>query len=300
MNVMNNSMNMDNSTDMDNSPNADKSISNNVTKIVITGALGCGKTSYVALSLYCMYRLSLRKDSTYALWTMDHENETIYLSDYPDLMKRGKWPDKTQIKFEGLFHLEYDNFISRCCMGSWRKRTRSESLVRLVDLSGEVCSRKEQDAKDFSEALQKTQDAEYFMLVVDACRMEDNDEVQKDTMKGLGFILDKHIREKKDIKLAVVFTKCDRLSPDRYPVETRVEDLTNRFQDYCSAASQVFAKATTEYFCVSCLPNPAHLEVSTMAGSVANSDWSWEDMIDQLGPWEWMFKKMSYLRGLTW
>lgn len=264
-------------------------------KIAIVGAAEAGKTCYVSLSLACLCQLSFEKDAKYSLWTKNKENETAYLADYPRLMSRGVWPAKTEFKVEGLFHLEYDTIFSGLCLGR-----RSECMFRLIDINGDLCRKSMQSDARAVEILNATQDVKYFMLMVDVSRLtEDND--QADTIKGVADLLERRLSEKKEIYLAVVFTKCDLLSPPER--EKGADELLKGFRSMCANdATQMFTKTqkTIKGFCVSCVSNPEHRRTDVANGVVGNGSWSWEDMKDQLGPWKWIFGHMTSFTGSLW
>lgn len=266
-------------------------------KIVITGSPGSGKTSYVALSLCCIYQMSAQKNSPYSLWTEDTQKETVYIMDYPQKMKKGEWPSKTQIQFDGFFNVDHDNPI---CI--W---PRCSTDFQMIDLPGELCSREtlteqlSHDTGDLKALLERVREAKYFMLMVDVTRLEDAEaDEQKDTLRGISDILNDIVSPK--IRIAIVFTKCDRLNPDLYPEEKREDLLRRKFQEYHAAASKVFSKATIRYFCVSCLPKGGHRDTDVKRGVIATKDWSWEDMKTQLQPWIWIFKQESIFGKCKW
>ena len=264
-------------------------------KIAIVGSGEAGKTCYVSLSLACLCQLSFEKDAKYSLWTKNKENETAYLADYPRLMSRGVWPAKTQFKVEGLFHLEYDTIFSGLCLGR-----RSECRFRLIDINGDFCLKSTQSDPRAVEILNATKDVKYFMLMVDVSRLTE-DEKQKDMIVGVADMLERRLSEGKEIYLAVVFTKCDLLSPPER--DAGADELLKSFRSECAtSASQMFTKTqkTINGFCVSCVSNPEHRQMDVAKGAVGNSLWSWEDMKDQLGPWKWIFGHMTSFTVSLW
>lgn len=266
-------------------------------KIVIAGGARAGKTSYIALSLSCLFRLSRKQSATYALYTDDG---ILYLADYPRHMREGDWPQKTDFFYGATFGLSYDNFISRLCWGNWRKGTRSSLLFSLVDLNGDLFSLPDQEGQDCAAALNQAEGARFYMLMVDVCRLLDKDSDQGNVLQGLARMLEVRLRQHQAINLAIVFTKCDMLDPQGYPPKDRKKLLVEAFEEYSPYASRVFAEAVTEYFCVSCLPDESHRKTDMKRGVIANEHWTSEDMRDQLGPWIWFFKKMSFLHGIAW
>lgn len=264
-------------------------------KIVITGSPGSGKTSYVALSLSCMHEIAKQENRTYFIWAENDEKGDEYLG-FELPMQKGEWPSKTQIKFEELFHVEHDNPI---CI--W---PRCSTDFQLIDLPGELCScetlneQLSHDTGDLKALLEEVKEAKYFMLMVDVTRLENVDE-QKDTLKGISVMLRDIVSPK--IRIAIVFTKCDRLNPDLYPEKEREDLLRKKFQKYHAAASKVFCKATIRYFCVSCLPVEEHRDTDVKRGVIATKDWSCEkDMKTQLQPWIWIFKQESMFGQCKW
>ena len=260
--------------------------------VAISGAGGSGKTSYVSFSLACLQHLSSEGAVPYAFWLESGSAEKLYLADYPEAMRVGKWRERTSYWVGIQAHIENRTGIGSAMSRVTGRLFRTKKRWEIIDIGGDFCRRIFQSFSRFISLLEKVQYARAYMLVVDP---QDNPGLaeRRDLAAGIAGIVHESLERWGKVYVAIVFSKCDLLDPARYRVETCLEQLRNEFMErYAGFLSELFAKAEYEFFCVSCLPVTEHATEVAPYGRVATRDWSYHDLQDQLAPWKWILSRV--------
>lgn len=257
-------------------------------KVALIGAVGSGKTSYVSFSLACLQHLSSEGALPCTFCLESGGAKKQYLTDYPEAMRVGKWPERTQYMAEVKARVERRTGMSSLMSGVGGKFLRMERRWELIDVGGDFCRRIFQSFSHFSTILEKVRDARTYILMVDPQANPDLAE-KWDIAAGIARIVHAGLERWGKVYVAIVFSKCDLLDPERYPVENRLEQLRNEFMErYAGYLSELFAKAEYEFFCVSCLPVAGHAREVPPCGRAATWEWSYHDLHEQLAPWKWI------------
>lgn len=283
---------------------------NDVKHIITLGCPASGKTNYMACALAYIGKYM----TDVIAFKGNEKNFSILLDQVQEDLQEGNWLDKTQVKRDYCF----ESKISRKWF--WR---RKHSEVQLHDWTGEAFDELEDLSKWHMAPEHKDSFlndlclSEYILILVDARCLLNKKLTSKyrKCLAGLQEELQKAQKIKKRTRhFAIAVSKADMLeSTGQWGIKEAAKKVFTSANKYCALLDgglQVqkiksdvekqlfdvfFRYAAWEGFpyeiCpVSCIPKREHRIHDTKRGLIPSSQWSLEDLKDQMTPFKWIFK----------
>ncbi len=286
-----------------------------------------GKTAYLSLILGLLQRCSGQAGNFSMMPSAEQKvkESKEYITLNVEDMKRGIWPDKTRQLVTLDYHVRHNRFVpalgpwlgtfgdpfTTTAQKNWPDRIidffarpwMCKRTIRFYDCMGELFQGELSD-----EAQEASLASDSFLFFFDA-EMVKNEPKGRDTpncVERINDIIQERCKKEGKICVAIVFTKCDtveKLCPSNAPSakgeglpfhQWNDETIINWFKErYASrltslAYMQGCGKLCYKYFCVSCLPNPAHRKADRKKGLIGNASWDLIDMRDQAAPLCWL------------
>lgn len=291
--------------------------------LILVGNPASGKSNYLGAALGYM---ATQMDYAVSLEGMNQETREL-IDTVEAKFRTGRWLDKTggatnKKHFE--FKVHFATALSDLCRRLFNIKLNPtgpfwcHSCLHVEDWAGESFQglRMEEKSEHIRNFLQDSLSANHVMVFFDGIEIANPDTIG-DLQKDLGLLLEAQKKiddERADERgatfwgktenlfsshkriMSIVVTKCDAFEGNAEFCDDSGHVSVEKVERYIMAKYPSFKVAKNYYrakfFCVTCVPNPEHRVRHLKKGTMPNSQWSLEDMADQVDALKWIFNNL--------